>query len=417
MNTLPFKFFSLFLALTLLYACAPYPALSLAHSDLSRQRDPQVASEDVQTLARGNNAFALDLYRALAASDNVVFSPYSISLALAMTYAGARGETASQMAQTLHVLLPDESFHAAFNRLDLDLTGQDDALFRLHIANALWAQKDHPFRQEYLDTLAVNYGAGVQLTDFARSEAARRAINDWVSRQTEEKIQDLIPAGALDAMTRLVLVNAIYFKADWETPFDPQQTGDASFYLLDGSQVTVPMMSQDLNGRYVRGSTYQAIELPYQGGTIAIDILLPDDGQFSAFSQSLDAEQLNRILEALQPTSMHLYLPKFRFTRDFDLGSTLSALGMKDAFLPDQADFSGMDGARDLYIGKVLHKAFIAVDEQGTEAAAATGVVMRLTAAMPSGVEVTVDRPFLFLIRDLSSGQILFFGQVLNPLR
>ncbi len=417
MNYLPSKLCSLALVLALLSSCAPPLALSLAQSHLPRVLDPQVAPNDVQALVNGNNAFALDLYHALPGGDNLIFSPYSISLALAMTYAGARGETATQMAQTLHFSLPDASLHAAFNRLDLNLNQQDDPSFRLHIANALWAQKAHPFRREYLELLAVNYGAGVHLADFSQSEPTRREINAWVSRQTENKIQNLIPAGALDAMTRLVLVNAIYFKADWETPFDPNKTGDAPFYLLDGSQVTVPMMSAELIGvRYGRGGTYEAIELPYQGGTVVMDILLPEQGQFQAFVAGLDVEQLNRILESLQPTSVQLYLPKFRYTRDFDLGSSLGALGMKDAFEPALADFSGMDGERDLYIGKVLHKAFIAVDEQGTEAAAATGVVMRLTAALPAGVVMTVDRPFLFLIRDLASGQILFFGQVLNPL-
>lgn len=410
------KFFSYVLVLALLGACAPRPAANLAQSGLPRLLDPQVAVGDVETLVSGNNAFALDLYHSLSGDNNIIFSPYSISLALAMTYAGARGETATQMAQTLHFTLPDESLHAAFNRLDLNVMREGDAALRLHIANALWAQKDHPFLQEYLDLLAVNYGAGVRLADFAKTEAARREINDWVSRQTEEKIRDLIPAGALDAMTRLVLVNAIYFKADWETPFDPNKTTDAPFYLLDGSQVTVPMMSAELGGvRYGRGENYEVIELLYQGGTAAMDILLPEKGQFQAFATSLNVERLSLALESLQPASVQLYLPKFRFTRDFDLGNSLSALGMNNAFDPELADFSGMDGERDLYIGKVLHKAFIAVDEQGTEAAAATGVVMRLTAALPSGIVVTVDHPFLFLVRDIPSGQILFFGQVLNP--
>lgn len=416
MSTFSPKLFSLVLVLALLGACTPRPAASLAQSSLPRLLDPQVVAGEVETLANGNNAFALDLYHSLPGDNNIIFSPYSISLALAMTYAGARGETATQMAQALHFTLPDESLHATFNRLDLNLMRKDDSAFRLHIANALWAQKDHPFLQEYLDLLAVNYGAGIHIADFAKTEAARREINDWVSRQTEEKIQDLIPAGALDAMTRLVLVNAIYFKADWETPFDPNETADAPFYLLDGSQVTVPMMSAELGGvRYGRGENYEVIELPYQGGTAAMDILLPEKGQFQIFATGLNVEQLNLALESLQPASVQLHLPKFRFTSDFDLGNSLSALGMEDALEPERADFSGMDGERDLYIGKVLHKAFVAVDEQGTEAAAATGVVMRLTAALPSGVVVTVDRPFLFLIRDIPSGQILFFGQVLNP--
>jgi len=422
MNSLISRLLSFLLVLaTFLTACTPRPALSLVQSSLPRLTDPPVAPDNLQTLVNGNNAFALDLYHVLAGNDNLIVSPYSISLALAMTYGGARGDTAAQMAQTLHFNLPDEALHAAFNRLDLNLeqnsaAAEQGQAFRLHIANALWAQKDHTFRQEYLDLLAVNYGAGVRLADFAQSEPTRREINQWVSQQTEEKIQDLIPAGALDAMTRLVLVNAIYFKADWETQFDPAATSDAPFYRLDGSQIAVPMMSAELSGvLYGRGDNYQAIELPYQGGTAVMDVIVPDAGQFAALTADLNLEKLNRILGTLQPETVQLRLPKFKFTRDFDLGSTLSALGMKDAFDPSLADFSGMDGERDLYIGKVLHKAFVAVDEKGTEAAAATAVVMRLTAILPAGVEMTVDRPFIFLIRDLASGQILFLGQVLNP--
>ncbi len=415
------KVLSFALVVGLLTACAPRPALSLAQSSLARLENPEVAPGDLQSLVDGNNAFALDLYHTISGDSNLIFSPYSISLALAMTYAGARGDTAAQMAQVLHFALPDQSLHAAFNHLDWNLTQrkptqEGERAFRLHIANALWAQKDHPFLPEYLDLLAMHYGAGVHLADFARSEATRREINDWVSRQTEARIRDLIPAGALDTLTRLVLVNAIYFKANWETPFDANATSDAPFYLLDGSSVTVPMMSADLSGvRYGRGENYQVIELPYRGGTAVMDILLPDGGQFENFTAALDIEQLNLILGSLQPESIELHLPKFHFTSEFELSSALHSLGMKAAFDAGQADFSDMDGTRDLYIGRVLHKAFVAVDEKGTEAAAATAVVMRVTAALPSGIVVTVDRPFLLVIRDLSSGQILFLGQVLNP--
>lgn len=416
------NFLSFALALLVLTACAPRPALSLAQSSLARLENPEVAPDDLRSLVDGNNAFALDLYHTISGDSNLIFSPYSISLALAMTYAGARGDTATQMAQVLHFALPDQSLHTAFNHLDWNLTQsspsqEEEQAFRLHIANALWAQKDHPFLPEYLDLLAMHYGAGVHLADFARSEATRHEINDWVSRQTEDRIKDLIPAGALDALTRLVLVNAIYFKADWETPFEAEATREAPFYLLDGSQITVPMMSADLHGiRYARGANYQVIELPYRGGTAVMDILLPEEGQFESFAAALNVEQWNLILGSLQVEDVQLHFPKFHFTSAFELSDVLASLGMKDAFDPDQADFSGMDGSRDLYIGRVLHKAFVAVDEKGTEAAAATAVVMRLTAAMPPSTVVTVDRPFLFLIRDLSSGQILFFGQVLNPL-
>ncbi len=410
--------------LTCISLAACGPALPDAQSSLERVLSPNVADGDSQALVDGNNAFTLDLYQALRDSGgNLFYSPFSISLALAMTYGGARGDTEAQMEDVLHFDLSNGSLHAAFNQLDLDLAQsgeteeKDQQPMQLNIANAVWAQQDHPFLPEYLDLLALNYGAGIHLADFTtQAEPTRKEINRWVSDQTHDRIQDIISPGALDAMTRMVLVNAIYFKADWQTQFDANDTYNAPFHLLDGSDVQVEMMSNDsISLPYVDGEGYQAVELPYAGGTAAMDIILPDEGQFEAFDADLDWPTLESILGEMQPTQLHLNMPKFTFTSQFNLSGQLAAMGMPDAFDPDRADFSGMDGMRDLSISTVIHQAFVAVDEEGTEAAAATVVIMTLSAMPMEGIELTIDRPFFFLIRDLASGQILFAGRVLNP--
>jgi serpin B len=338
-----------------------------------------------------------------------------------MTYAGARSETESQMAQALH-FLPQDQFHPAFNALDLQLAAcgkaesEEETPLQLNIANAVWAEQTYPFLQSFLDTIAINYGAGIRLADFInRYEAVRKEINRWVSDQTGDKINDLIPEGVLDANTRMALVNAIYFKADWLHPFDADSTQDAPFHLLDGSEVAVPMMNQDTFIPYVKGDGWQAVELAYHGETAAMDIIVPDEDRYAEVESSLDFETVSAILGSLQPTSVTLALPKFKFESEFGLADQLAALGMPDAFDPGKANFSGMTERNDLYISAVIHKAFVAVDEKGTEAAAATAVIVGVTSAPMFDVTLTIDRPFIFLIRDISTEQILFVGRVLNP--
>jgi serpin B len=398
----------------------------VAQSEVERDASPDVASQDLAELAGGNSAFAFDLYQFLKEGrpgDNLFYSPYSISLALAMTYAGARGETEGQMADALHFALTQERLHPAFNALDLELTsrgegaeGKDGEGFRLNIANAIWGQAGFQFLPDFLDTLAENYGAGLRLLDFANApEESRITINDWVSNQTEGRIEDLIPPGLITELTRLVLTNAIYFNAAWNTPFEPELTEDGPFHTLDGGQTTVPMMRQTESLGYARGSGYQAVELPYDGRELSMVILLPEAGQFEAFEGALGFEQVENILEDLTYQQVALTMPKFEVESDFSLAGALAALGMQHAFTAD-ADFSGMTGGRDLFISDVVHKAFVSVDEAGTEAAAATAVVMELTSAMPEEpVEVRVDRPFVFLIRDIETGAILFVGRVVDP--
>ncbi len=396
----------------------------VVRADVARVTRPDAPAQDLTELVSGNNAFAFDLYRALRGrrEGNLFYSPFSISIALAMTWAGARGETERQMAETLHFTLPQDRLHPAFNALDLELAqrgqgaqGRDSKGFRLHVVNALWGQKDYRFLPEFLETLARHYDAGLRLLDFAGDpEAARGIINDWVRQQTEGRIRDLLPPGAVDALTRLVLTNAIYFNAAWAEPFDRRDTREGPFYLLDGSQVTVPMMRQTANYGYAAGEGFQAVELPYDGGELAMVILLPDAGRLEEFENSLDAGRVQEILSGLAYQQVTLTMPRFRVESDFSLADTLAAMGMPAAFEPGQADFSGMDGSHNLSISRILHKAFVVVDESGTEAAAATAVVVGLTALMPQ-VEVTVDRPFIFLIRDRQTGTILFVGRVVHP--
>ena len=391
-------------------------------SNKQRITSPDASQADVSAVADGNNTFAFDAYQQIKGDENVFFSPYTISLALAMTYAGARGDTAQQMANTLHYTLPQELLHPAFNSLDIELSqrgqgakGKDDKGFRLNIVNALWGQKGFTFLQEFLDTLAENYGAGIRLLDFMNApEPARVTINDWVSDQTEGKIKDLIPPGAINAMTRLVLTNAIYFNAAWQNPFTKDLTIDGAFHLLNGGEVTVPLMHKTASFGYAEGTDYQAVELPYDGRELSMVILLPQPGRFTAFESSLDSTKVDGIIRDLNMRRVGLAMPKYEFTSDFSLKKALTALGMPVAF-SGGADFSGMDGQRDLYISDVIHKAFVSVDEAGTEAAAATAVAMVTTSLPLDVVSMTVDRPFIFLIRDIQTGTILFVGRVLDP--
>lgn len=403
-------------------ACAPQPASQTLKSDKQRVLSPIVDQTDLTALVDGNNAFAFDAYQTLKDDGNLFYSPYSISLALAMTYAGANGDTAQQMATTLHFTLPQEQLHPAFNSLETELSqrgqgaqGKDTKGFRLNIVNAIWGQKGYTFLQKFLDILAENYGAGIRILDFMNApEPSRLIINNWVNDQTEGRIKDLIPQGAIDAMTRLVLTNAIYFNAAWQYPFQKDATSDGIFHLLQGNEITVPMMRETESFGYAAGNDYQAVELPYDGRELSMLILLPQSGQFTAFEESLDAKKADAIIQSLGSKRIALTMPKFEFTSSFSLKNALSTMGMPVAFT-DNADFSGMDGKRDLFISDVLHKAFVSVDESGTEAAAATAVIIAAT-AMPVGpIELTINRPFIFLIRDNQTGTILFVGRVMNP--
>ncbi|MBN1152844.1 MAG: serpin family protein [Dehalococcoidia bacterium] len=407
-----------------LVGCAPTASADEVKSSEPRETSTSLPANELTELVNGTTMFACDLYRQLREDGtNLFFSPYSISVALAMTYAGARGETAHEMAGAMQFYLPSESLHPAFNYVDQQLSargegaqGKDGEGFRLNVVNAIWGQKDYAFLSDYLDVLARNYGAGLRVLDFeGQPEPSRETINRWVEEQTESRIKDLIPQGAIDTMTRLVLTNAVYFNAAWESQFHEDATVDGAFHLIDGGQVTVPMMRQTDSFAYGRGDGFQAIELPYDGGEMSMVIILPDAGQLNELEDSLDAEMLANTIGAVQLTRVALTMPRFAMESSFNLNDALSALGMVSAFAPGVADFSGMDGTRDLYISDVVHKAFVDVDESGTEAAAATAVIVGTTSMPADPLAVTIDRPFLFLIRDIETGTILFLGRVMNP--
>jgi serpin B len=414
------------LSTLILTGCSQLSAeAKVVESDLPRDTSPSVSDEDLMELAEGNQAFALDLYQALLEEEdgNLFYSPYSISAALAMTYAGARNVTEKEMGEVLHFTLPQDHLHPAFNALDLLLTsrggdgGKEDDGFQLNIANALWGQKGYEFLSEFLDMLAKNYGAGLRVLDFGQDpEKARLVINDWVYEKTEEKIEDLIPKGVILQDTRLVLTNAIYFNADWRYAFPKSDTYDGDFHLNDGTVVSVPLMSQTESFRYGEGEDYQAIALPYVGGEMEMVIILPSEGRFEDFERSLNAEKMNEILNSVQTTEVALTLPKFEFESDFSLSEILIGMGMPSAFGAGVGtDFSGMDGTLNLVIKEVLHKAFVSVDEEGTEAAAATAVIMVEMAAVADATEMRIDRPFIFMIRDTGTNSPLFLGRVMNP--
>lgn len=388
---------------------------------LPRESPPLTAFNAMPALSKSNTAFALDLYQQLRSQEgNLFFSPFSISEALAMTYAGAKGETAAQMAKAMHFDLPAADLHAAFNALSSTLAGRakngDQPGFKLNIANALWGQQGFVFQPDFLNALSLNYGAGMQTVDYAKSEDARQTINDWVANQTADKIKDLIPEGVLNEMTRLVLTNAIYFNAAWMIPFEKDATKEDSFHLLNGSEVKVPMMRQTESFGYYKGEDFKAVELFYEGRQLSMVILMPDEGKLPDFEKSLTEAGLQKILDQLAMERIDLSLPKFKVDSSFGLADQLAALGMPDAFDVAKADFSGMTGKPDLYITNVVHKAFVDVNEAGTEAAAATGVIMGLK-SMPTGepVRLQIDHPFLFLIRDSETGALLFLGRVVQP--
>ena len=396
--------------------------LELAKSEIERDLDPQVSPDDLALLTSGNNEFALDLYHVLQEEEgNLFFSPFSISTALAMIYAGARHNTEKQMADTLHFTLPQAQLHSAFNALTLELDrpvsiGTNGDNFQLKLANSLWGQKDFEYQAEYLDLIAMNYGTGLRLVDFIdedQREIARGLINQWVSTQTEGKINELIQRGTLTNLTRLVLANAIYFNAYWETPF-LNGTNNADFTLLDGNIISVPLMSRRAETRYTEGLGYQAVEITYQGDRAAMIVILPETGSFEAMEKSWDKDLITEIEAGLVLSDVKLFLPKFEYESSFSLAQPLADLGMPDAFDSGKADFTGITvhATPRLFIKHVLHQAFVSVDELGTEAAASTAVIAEVE-SMP--IIMRIDRPFLYYIYDLNSETILFLGRVLDP--
>lgn len=388
-------------------------------------------------MAAGNNVFALDLYHALRREKggNLLYSPYSLSLTLSMAYAGAGGETAAQMADTLNFTLPPPDLPPAFGRLNKEMLrrlragGDADDAPELNIANAFWGKEGYQFHAEFQNTLAANYGAKLrQLKFVAYPRKAAAIINNWVKRRTKGKIPQIIPADYFLLLpdleeVQLILANAIYFKGQWQEGFDENETEEADFHLQDGGRTPVPLMYQRNKFRYAISADYQAVELPYKGGNgdLAMVIVLPAAGRFADFEAALDSAMLQSLLDPRYTEEVILKMPRFRLVSDYDLRYILSGMGMPNAFTPGVADFSGIadsaqegEGDDGIFISGVKHKAFIEVDEKGTAAAAVTALV-KVTGVSPPPMEMTVDRPFIFFLRDKGTGTILFIGRVLDP--
>ena len=395
--------------------------LGLVSSDVRRAEAPAAA---VPAAVASVHALSAGLYGQLATEPgNLALSPYSVAVALAMTQNGAVGETRTQM---LDVLAADpDALNEGLNALTVhieSLAGEQQrsdgtkAQIALDAANALFGERTLTFEQPFLDTLAREYGAGMRTVDYiGATEAARTVINGWTAEQTHERIPEIIPEGLLDAMTRLVLVNAIYLKAPWERPFEKGLTEDAPFHLEDGSTVHVPMMRPtDAPLALGRGDGWLAVPLPYAGGRVAMTVVLPDAGRLADVEAQVVDGGLPALLASPKPEQVALVLPKWTFRTEAPLKDALTALGMTLPFDASGADFSAMTTEEQLHIAAVLHQAFIAVDEEGTEAAAATAVVVRASSA-PQLTPVVVDRPFLFVIHDVEHGTPLFVGRVSDP--
>ena len=396
-------------------------------SDLAMETVPQANVDQINALAQGNAQFASDFYALITENDgNLIFSPFSISLALSMAMAGAEASTEEVMMNALRMTLPEEEVYPAFNALLLAIEASEDTSadglggseFTLNIANSLWGQAGFELKTPFLDTLARYFGAGMYTVDYINNpEAARLAVNDWVAEETEDKIKDLIPKGAVNELTRLILANAIYFNGSWMHPFTDSATSQEPFTMLDGTETRVDMMKMGQTGlSYLQGENFQAVSLPYLSPDFSMLLLVPDEGQFSAIESTLDADHLSSILSQMQSNQVALQMPKFDFETSTNANDALTALGMSEIFDPDTADFSGITEEEKLYVTDVLHKATITVDESGTEAAAATAVIMGIKSAMPEDpISLVIDRPFLFLIRHEPTGTILFMGRVVEP--
>ncbi len=395
--------------------CAVNPGDPDGQDPLTVRQLPDAVAADAPPVVEANTRFALDLYGRLRSTPgNLFFSPFSISTALAMTYAGAGGQTAEEMGTVLHTK-GIANLHPVYGALVASLDrGTDLGGYELRVANSLWGQKGAPIREPFLETVREHYGAGFDEVDFAgNSAAARAAINRWVAERTRDRIQDLFPSGTITDLTRLVLANAIYFKGQWATRFEPDRTADGPFHVAADRAVHVPMMHAEMTLRMTRDHEISVLEMPYRGGDLAMILLLPAavDG-LPALEASLTPERLTGWLDAAREGKIDVIIPRFKMTTEFELKRTLSDLGMPSAFDCDRADLSAMTTEKGWCLGTVRHKAFVEVNEEGTEAAAATGVGIALTSLPPSFV---ADHPFLFLIRDRVTGSILFMGRVADP--
>jgi serpin B len=376
------------------------------------------SSERNLSVVDADNQFALDLYSRYKSKDeNIFFSPYSISVALAMTYEGARGQTADEIQKVFHFSSDKDKMRSDFLNIYNELNKADKP-YNLSTANALWAQKDYPFMQDYFNTVEKYYDGKVTNLDFrSDTENSRKTINAWVENKTNDRIKDIIPQGALDSLTRMVLTNAIYFKANWSQQFDNQSTSDQEFKLSSGVNTTVKMMHETGDFNYGETNDLQILEIPYLGDDISMLLLLPKGNSLSKLENSLTSDNLANWKKDMKYSEVQLSLPKFKFETNYLMSNDLKEMGMPTAF-SSNADFTGMSQTHELFISEVIHKTFVEVSESGTEAAAATAVIVSAGAApgpKPQPIIFTADHPFIFLIQQKDTGNMLFMGRVFNP--
>ena len=377
--------------------------------------DTNATAESVISLINSLNDFSFNFYKhiSLSEEDNIFFSPYSIFVALSMAYEGAKENTSNEMQKVLNVLQNDSVTLGTFGKV-YNLLNQNQRGYTISTANAFWAHEDYQFLKDYLYLLKNYYMAEANELDFAKNVEAAETINNWIEEKTHDKIKDMIDSSMLSEMTKLVLTNAIYFKGFWANPFDPDNTFENDFELLSKNTVRVEMMSQESDFNYTETDDLQILELDYAGNDLSMIIILPKENDISVAESAINIQNLSNWKNDFYQLEINVEIPKFKFEKKYILNDLLKEMGIIDAFLPGAADFSGMDGTRYLYLGTALHQSFIDVNEEGTEAAAATAIIMEAT-AIPEYKEFIADHPFIFLIQHKETGAILFMGKVLNP--
>ena len=395
----------------------------------------QTVYQELGELVSGQNGFVADFYRHLAGEEdgNLFYSPYSLYTALAVVYAGADGNTAAQFSEVMNIGAPPDRFHRNMNSLDLTLlndsvkpnAGSDEGQGSrptLAVANGLWIHEGLEVGPSFIDTVTSNYDTGLQQLDFQESpEGAAKTINQWIEEATQGKIKEAVSRKSITDDTVLMVTNAVYFKGDWEDPFEETDTSDLPFYLLDGRAALVPLMYQSNEYSYHIGDEYQAVSLPYVGNNFELLVVMPEEGTFEAFEESLTGESLHNIASHMDRGRVYLHLPRFKLEYDFSARDGLESLGLTDAFYPQSANFQPLVSRpsdlplENLWIEDAIQKAFVEVNEEGTEAAASTALAVGSASIPPPPVEITIDRPFIFLLRHSDTGAILFMGRVLNP--
>ena len=364
-----------------------------------------------------NNQFALELYKIISRKPgNMFYSPFSISAALGMTYTGSKANTEKQIASVMHFATNDAAFYNNYQAYLASINNLNNDAVSIYTANSFWAQADFTFKKEFVEIIRNHFSGEIKNVNFAKeAEKCRQEINKWVESKTNNKIQNLIQPGLIDDLTRLVLVNAIYFKAPWDMPFDEKATKKMDFKTTATTVVSADFMTAENNYKYYTENDFSAIEIPYAKGTLSMLIILPsDDNSFTSLQKNIDHTVYQKIVSAMTVKKIRLMLPKFNTTSEFELSDVLQEMGMPEAF-SDKADFSGMTGKKDLKISKVVHKAFINVNEAGTEAAAATAVIIRVKSMPVNVVEFKADHPFMFIIKENTNGSILFAGNIFDP--